>query len=271
MNFYKEHKIVIITSNQLRHKFYCREIAKKMQIAGIVAEGKSNAVTDFSNYNEEDQAIINKHFRGRDQVEESLMGKNINFPEADLLNINSGEINNRNVTDWIIEKKPDYILLYGSGIIKEPLLSDFENKIINLHLGLSPYYKGSGTNFWPLVYNEPECVGATIHLAIRKVDAGSILHQVRPDTDVTDRAHELGTKTIIKAVDIIPEVIKSYSEGNIQPVRQDLASGKVFMNKDFNADAVKTMWANFENGMMENYISDFETRLSKFPIIEGLQ
>ena len=35
------------------------------------------------------------------------------------------------------------------------------NKILNLHLGISPYYKGSGTNYFPLVNNEPQYVGAT--------------------------------------------------------------------------------------------------------------
>ena len=66
-----------------------------------------------------------------------------------------------------------------------------------MHLGLSPYYRGSGTNFWPLVDRLPECVGVTIHLAIPSVDAGPILTQVRPDIEPTDRAHEIGSRAII--------------------------------------------------------------------------
>ena len=33
--------------------------------------------------------------------------------------------------------------------------------MINVHLGLSPYYKGSATNFWPFVNNELQFLGVT--------------------------------------------------------------------------------------------------------------
>ena len=37
---------------------------------------------------------------------------------------------------------------------------------------------------------EPECVGATIHRVVAKVDAGAILTQVRPEPHISDNAHE---------------------------------------------------------------------------------
>jgi hypothetical protein len=48
---------------------------------------------------------------------------------------------------------PDLIISYGCSIIKRPLIEYFDKKFINIHLGLSPYYKEGGTNFWPFVNN----------------------------------------------------------------------------------------------------------------------
>ena len=58
---------------------------------------------------------------------------------------------------------PDVVLVCGTGILREELINLFPGHIINIHLGLSPYYRGAGTNFWPLVNREPEYLGATIH------------------------------------------------------------------------------------------------------------
>jgi methionyl-tRNA formyltransferase len=137
-----------------------------------------------------------------------------------------------------------------------------------MHLGLSPYCRGSGTNFWPLVFEQPECVGATIHLAVLSVDAGAILVQVRPDAEIGDRAHELGTKTIMAGAAALPRVLELFAAGQIAPRTQDLSRGRVFRRKDFNAAAVRQMWQNFETGMMRDYLTNAVERRAQFPIVE---
>ena len=101
----------------------------------------------------------------------------------------------------VIGRPADFVLLFGSGVIKKPILKAYQDRVINLHLGLSPFYRGSRTNFWPLVDGKPECVGETIHLAVLKVDAGKILHQVRPHgLSFDDTVHDVGKKTIRSAL-----------------------------------------------------------------------
>jgi hypothetical protein len=263
-------RIVIITSDQLRHRYFCKELSLNLNLVGIVAETKSVSTNDFSKFSFPDQRLIKKHFDERDEVEKEMLGHFIDFPEVDRLMIKFGELNSLSVYNWVLEHNPDLILLYGSGIVKNPILSFYENRIINLHLGLSPYYRGSGTNFWPLVFEQPECVGATIHLAINKVDAGSILHQLRPEIEKNDRVHEIGTKTIIKATKEISTVLKKYlsNPGQVQPVIQDQGIGKIFKNKDFNAEVLKRVWYNFDNGMIDKFLIHSKSRYDQFPIVE---
>ena len=76
---------------------------------------------------------------------------------------------------------PEFILLFGTEILSEEWLKRFRNKIINIHLGLSPYYRGSATLFWPFYNNDIGHLGTTIHETVSKVDAGRIIKNIYPD------------------------------------------------------------------------------------------
>jgi phosphoribosylglycinamide formyltransferase 1 len=205
----------------------------------------------------------------RETVERRYFG-DVSFPDTKLYEIPQGMINSPVVLEWVQQQNPDLIVLYGTGLLKQPLLSTYDNRIINIHLGLSPYYRGAGTNFWPLVHREPEYVGATIHLAVERVDAGGILLQVRPQAERTDRSHDLGTKTIIQGFETMPSVLSLYLQGRLLPHRQDLSQGRVFKRKDFNAEAVRTMWRHFDSAMMEEYLAEADERRRRCLIIDDL-
>ena len=66
-----------------------------------------------------------------------------NIDESSPVFIEKGEINLESNTEEIIDLKPDLIISYGCSIIKSRLLEVFDNRFINVHLGLSPYYRGS--------------------------------------------------------------------------------------------------------------------------------
>ena len=53
---------------------------------------------------------------------------------------------------------------------------------------MSPYYE-AWRNYWPLVNNEPECVGATFMKIDGGIDTGPILHQIRANFKIKDNIH----------------------------------------------------------------------------------
>lgn len=259
--------LVIMTANSWRHKYFANRLIENFDVLGVVSEVKRELKKGET---EEENQVIAEHSKEREKSELEYFGseKDFNLPQEKILRVDYDEANTQRVFDWVAKLNPDYIALFGTGIIKEPYLSKFENRIINMHLGLSPYYRGSGTNFWPLVYGEPELVGVTVHLAIDKVDAGSILAQARPDIAPGDGPHDIGHKAIIAGVDSLIRAIELYAAKKIIPQTQDLTVGKVIKHKDFNADAVLQMKKNFESGMVGEYLANKTDRLNKYPIIE---
>lgn len=73
-------------------------------------------------------------------------------------------------------KNFDFIISYGyKHIIKEDVISQFKNKIINLHISYLPYNRGTNPNFWSFYESTP--AGVTIHILDRGIDTGDILVQ----------------------------------------------------------------------------------------------
>jgi methionyl-tRNA formyltransferase len=260
-------RIVLLTGEGRRHRFAACRLAATGVLAGVVSETKPPAVVAEDRLSPSDRAVVQRHLAERDIVEARLLGEP-EWPATERCSIATGEVNSTEVAAWVRRRDPSMLVLFGAGILRAPLLEAYAERVINLHLGLSPYYRGSATNFWPLVEREPECVGSTIHLAVSRVDAGAILAQVRPTPEPTDRAHELGTKALLAALDLLPNVLSAQAAGRLTPAVQDLSRGRVFRRADFGADAVCRMWHNLESGMMSEYVSDAAARQAARPIVE---
>jgi methionyl-tRNA formyltransferase len=254
---------IIITGNQSRHKYFISQILNHFDVLCIISETKFDYIKEFND--KVDGEIIKEHFDSR-SISENKYFSNIPLPK-NTWELEKGEVNSDEIIDRLGHMNADFILLFGSSIIKPRLLNIYSSKVINLHLGLSPYYRGSGTNFWPLVDNKPQCVGATIHLATSKVDAGGILAQCRPEElNVDDNCHDLGNKTIKTAIRILPFVLKSYFNKDLIPSEQVISRNLEYKRLDLKPENILKMNANFENGLMKNYLQNKMMIDSEYPI-----
>lgn len=260
-------RVVLLTGGDRRHRYVARELHHSIGLAGIVGEEKADPVP-AGPLPPGDLDVLRHHLAEREQTEEQLLGQPDLPGGVPHLAVSHGGINDPDVLEWVGAAAPDLIVLYGTSLVRAPLLDTFAGRIVNLHLGLSPYYRGTATNFWALVHREPECVGATLHLAAPRVDAGGILEQVRPACLRGDRAHELGTRALMAATAVLPAVLERYAAGRLEPVPQDLSHGLVFRRRDFTAAAVRCLWRQLETGMIDEFLATRDERLARRPIVQ---
>ncbi|NUN07810.1 MAG: hypothetical protein HUU54_01380 [Ignavibacteriaceae bacterium] len=262
-------RIVLLTSNHRRHKYIARILKKSFDLIGVISEEKTAFVKDYSQLPSEDQIFMQRHLIAREEAEQKYFTKSDEFPEVDAyVLIKKGQINSPEIVSLIRDMEPTYLVLFGTSIIKTQLLELFPQRIINIHLGLSPYYRGSGTNLWPLYFNEPECVGSTIHLAINEVDAGGILAQLRPNLDYSDSVHDIGNKVILKVGEKLPDILQQFLSGRQSLTKQNITGGKLFRRRDLNSEILKVIYQNIANGVVPDYLSNKVLRDMKKPIIE---
>ena len=263
-------KIVLLTSTSLRHKYIANQLATKHNLELVVTELKSSKIEDTSGLPIEEEAFVEKHFKGRLRSEQKYFGTTNRFPEnTKHIELKHGEINSKQIFEMLKEVNPNIIVLFGTSIIKAPIIDYFENRIINLHLGLSPYYRGSATNLFPLLDNAVEAIGATIHLATSKVDNGPILHQIRPDLLGDESLHDIGNKVILKAGNVLPDVLDAYERKIIKGERIK-GRGKLCKISDLTTDVLYEIYDNIDTGLLLQFKKNKDQLFNSKPIVENI-
>ena len=263
-------KIIILTANEYRHKFFRKYLNnnKNLEVSLVICENNDERQSFQIINSKKSSSIQKKHFIDRKKHESKYFKKyikNLREPKNKLI-VERGEINNNiKLLKKILKINPDYIISYGCGLINEKVIKKFKDKIINIHLGLSPYYRGSGSNFWPLVNNEPQFIGATFMKINKGIDTGPILHQIRGSLNKKDNVHTIGNRVIF---DMTKELIKILNSKKKFSFIKKKQNKKIYFKKDFNDISILKLKENFRKGMIKSYLSNKKNIDKNFKIVQ---
>jgi len=249
--------VILFSGNHNRHFYSHQALINKFNIVGVVLmERESQNPIANESWNSEDKQLFEEHFDKRATVENKYFGhldKSI-YSNLNTLIIKRNELNGECVLNFLKPLKADVAVIFGVDIIKDPVFSLLPKWKINIHLGLSPWYKGAATLFWPFYNLEPQYSGATLHLIAPKADAGEILHHSVPELSEEDSMHEHSARVVIKAtrdlVDIVSKIelnipLKSYKQKN---------SGKLFLEKEFRPEHLKVIYKLFNDDISGKFL-----------------
>lgn len=103
-------------------------------------------------------------------------------------------VNTEDFVNMLKDLEIDYIVVVAFGqLIKDVLLDNFKDKIINLHPSLLPLYRGASPMQFTLL-NGDEKTAATAMLIEKAMDSGDILIQREMDIDSSDDYFDLEDK-----------------------------------------------------------------------------
>lgn len=264
-------KIVILTGSEFRHDYVRKFIALDPEIEVIASfcEGVGKSYGAFIE-TQTDTEMRTKHLLAREQSEKDFFKSFVESTpdKSNPLSLQKGDINKSEYHEKIVSLKPDLIVAFGCSLIKEPLISAFSGKFLNVHLGLSPYYRGSATNYWPLVNGEPEFVGATFMYIDAGIDTGEIIHQIRASIICGDTPSSIGNRLIKDMALAYREIIKHIDRLPRMPQPGKIL-GKVYRQKDYDERSVQDLYTLFSNGLVETYIRERDARWAKAPIVSN--
>jgi len=69
------------------------------------------------------------------------------------------------------------IVINGTRILPKDFLACVDAPILNIHLGITPWYRGVHGGYWSLVNQDGKNFGATLHVVNSSVDSGGIISQ----------------------------------------------------------------------------------------------
>jgi methionyl-tRNA formyltransferase len=242
-------RVAVLTSTSLRHRYFLKTMEDAFEVVASFSQPK----TAYYASEQEQSAAVAEHFMALAKAERE------HFPEVTPKTKVNQMADINDPANVRLAAGADYVLLFGTSILKPAWLDAFPDRIVNLHLGLSPFYRGTATLFWPAVNNEIECMGTTIHLATRKVDAGNILRRVKIAPREGDSYYGYSTQLIRASIDAIPETLREFAAGHITPLAQDLGQSKVYRKRDFNEEALQHALSAFGGGLTASHVNRIAT------------
>ena len=233
-------KITVFTSNQPRHISLISGLSAIADTVFAVQECNTifpGLIGDFF----KKTPVMQEYFSHVIDSESNIFG-NVRFINDNVrtLSVKSGDLSKIELSVLSEALASDYYVVFGASYIKGDLIEFLvDNHAYNIHMGISPYYRGSSCNFWASFDGNPEYVGATIHMLSKGLDSGDMLYHALPKADEYE-AFDLGMEAVKVAHESLIHMITSEKIKKIKPIKQDeLLEIRYTRNADFTDDIAR--------------------------------
>ncbi len=248
-------KLFFICGNHPRHLYVLNAISEVFQPAASVIERRESMEPEPPiDLADRDQANFVRHFQDRQEAEQRYFGQPT-LPPGPRLMVEGNELSGQPTADFVAEHAPDLVIVFGSGLIRDPLYSTLPRNTVNIHLGLSPRYRGAAGLFWPFYFLEPSYVGVTFHHIIAEPDAGEVIHQATPQLEESDGVHDVACKTVLTATEDVIRLLKITADGGHWKTHQQHSTGKNFLSTDFQAHHLRLIYDLFDDDIVAHYLA----------------
>ncbi len=129
----------------------------------------------------------------------------------------------KEIFEHLERARVDVVVLAGfMRILKEPVISAYAGRIVNVHPSLLPNHKGANAPQLSIDAGDRE-TGCTVHLVTAEIDAGRILAQAKVAVLPGDTAETLHARIKIEEHKLLPQVLNEWRERGL-PVRGAVTS-----------------------------------------------
>ena len=245
-------RAVFIGGSHPRHRYYFDIMRRFVSLQGAIIQGREGMIPEPpQGLERRDLENWRRHFEERDAVEKKIFG---NPAPLTCETLNLENINTREAAEFIWHYQPNLVLVFGCGMIKKPLIDALPEDTINLHLGLSPRYRGAATLFWPFYFLEPNYAGCTFHRITREPDAGEIMHQCKPSLLKGDGVHNVSARAVVQAANDMAVLLNERSKGEQWKWKKQRNTGKCFLSTDFRAQHLRMIYDVYDNKISDKYL-----------------
>jgi len=267
-------KVLLFSGNHSRHVFVHKAFCERYEVVGIVTMKREDEVPSPPiSINKHDRDLFRLHFDKRYEVEKMIYGNLSNKVYKDVaptMYIEPKELNTHKIADFVKGVNADVCFIFGVDLILSPVIEVLPKWKINFHLGLSPWYKGSATLFWPFYFLQPQFAGATIHQIVPQADAGEIIHQIVPQLEYGDGIHDVGAKVVVKALNETLGIFDLLKSKGTLPLFKQKSLGRLFLTRDFQPSHLRLIYDLYEDKIVDAYLNgDLNQRKPR--LINGLR
>lgn len=162
-------RLVVLTTDTLHHTWFVQAVRPFCFELSVISERRSVTppyATGHGFEQERDAYERDRWFGGRDVGIDTV---------ADVMwceDINDGAVL-RHLTAF----RPDLVVSFGTGLIREPLIGALREPLLNLHGGDPERYRGLDTHLWAIWHRDFDGLVTTLHTVAPELDTGDIVAQ----------------------------------------------------------------------------------------------
>jgi len=186
----------------------------------------------------------------RDKETKFFFGSNKPALTRPELIVEVSYINHPKVVVLANRLKPDLIAVFGTGLIRGPLLAMGQLGIINLHGGLAPRYRGSDCTFWAMYNGELDQIGCTLHFINAGIDTGVLIAHICPEVTEDDDESTLFWRGVRDSADIYANCLERLERGEAIGQEQK-EKGRLYLFKHRTRRHERELKAKLRNGLLK--------------------
>ncbi|MCH7687910.1 MAG: hypothetical protein IH899_14730 [Planctomycetes bacterium] len=193
-------------------------------------------------------------------------GENWQKIAADVPVLWVDDINGAEAQKKLKDMKADVLLDHGTSILAKEIISEAA-LALNLHWGLSPYYRGTHCTEWALVNWDPLNIGVTIHKLSQQIDGGDIVGQARAAITPQDTVYSINMQLTHLGTEIVMQVLDRQKAGNeLTFHRQDFSNGLLTRQRQWSPHLEQYVAELEQNGGIDRMLKS-PARRTQLPIV----
>lgn len=131
------------------------------------------------------------------------------------------------ILEQLEQAAPDLLVVHGTSILK-PVVTSTAKLALNIHWGLSPWYRGVRCTEWALLNWDPGHIGVTVHELSSRIDGGRIAAQAFARIEEGDTAHSINMQLSYRGTQLLRQIIQRMQQGEVIDLfAQDLSKGQL--------------------------------------------
>jgi len=248
-------KVLLLTGSHPRHLYVVNQLINSGCVIGHIMEQREEFIPQPP-YGLEEQDRINfiRHFKDRDNSERTFFAENDKVvQDIPTLQVTNDSLNHPHTIEWIQSLQADLLISYGVHKLSDELLAAGPKHAWNIHGGLSPWYRGNTTLFWPFYNLKPNWAGMTIHKLSSRIDAGDILHHSVPQLIRGDGIHDVASRAVMQVAHDLLYIISSFELSRLNYSKQ-CSSGKLYTSLDWQPQHLRVIYQLFNNDIVDCFL-----------------
>jgi folate-dependent phosphoribosylglycinamide formyltransferase PurN len=151
--------------------------------------------------------------------------------------IEAHNVNSDAFAERLAELAPDIMIVNGAPLLERRIYAVPRLGTLNVHFGLSPWYRGSFAQFWAVYHGDLEHLGATLHFIDEGVDTGPVVGYALPERGPRDSEATIMARSAIGITEVMEKALERVASGGALPVARGPQDALCSLEKNSDGSA----------------------------------